>query len=241
MVDSVDKHEAARLHQSMKDLHKELWKKSEEIVLIRFPRKVESLRHFEQVSREYSDSCAFSLPDGGTAVLPPPEAKRFKGSDQGAHSHGHLHTEEVPSNPLFVKLVASVRNEIVEAIDMFHTVKLWVQLNVPKIEDGNNFGVSVQEEIINELSRTEESLFAWMDLSCKGFASRGKLVSKCIKYPGVEDYRRSVDALDHKLYMDMRMCGFDLRNNYSALYDLITKNFEKLKKPKSDQPTGSMF
>ncbi len=42
--------------------------------------------------------------------------------------------------------------QLVEAIN---TVKMWIQLNVPRIEDGNNFGVSIQEETINELGRAE--------------------------------------------------------------------------------------
>ncbi|CAH8437576.1 unnamed protein product [Schistosoma mattheei] len=31
-------------------------------------------------------------------------------------------------------------------------VRLWVQFNIPRIEDGNNFGVGIQEEILGEAS-----------------------------------------------------------------------------------------
>jgi hypothetical protein len=34
------------------------------------------------------------------------------------------------------------------------SVKIWIQLNIPRIEDGNNFGVGVQEESINEIARS---------------------------------------------------------------------------------------
>jgi len=29
-------------------------------------------------------------------------------------------------------------------VEMCDLLKIWIQLNIPKIEDGNNFGVSVQ-------------------------------------------------------------------------------------------------
>ena len=30
------------------------------------------------------------------------------------------------------------------ALKMCNAVKIWIQLNIPRIEDGNNFGVSIQ-------------------------------------------------------------------------------------------------
>ena len=30
-------------------------------------------------------------------------------------------------------------------------LRTWIELNIPKIEDGNNFGVEIQEEIVAEL------------------------------------------------------------------------------------------
>ncbi len=42
-----------------------------------------------------------------------------------------------------------------ELVEMLNTVKIWIQLNIPKIEDGNNFGVSIQEETVSELGRAE--------------------------------------------------------------------------------------
>jgi hypothetical protein len=41
---------------------------------------------------------------------------------------------------------------------MINTVKIWIQLNIPRIEDGNNFGVSIQEETVSELSRAEVNI-----------------------------------------------------------------------------------
>ena len=42
------------------------------------------------------------------------------------------------------QLVDFLKSEILQMVDMCNSVKLWIQLNIPRIEDGNNFGVSIQ-------------------------------------------------------------------------------------------------
>jgi len=61
---------------------------------------------------------------------------------------------------------------------MLNTVKIWIQLNIPRIEDGNNFGVGIQEEMVNELARAENDAIAVLDSMTKYFISRGRLLHK---------------------------------------------------------------
>ncbi|VDP95813.1 unnamed protein product [Trichobilharzia regenti] len=42
-------------------------------------------------------------------------------------------------------------------------VRLWVQFNIPRIEDGNNFGVGIQEEILAEASSIERDACTFLD------------------------------------------------------------------------------
>lgn len=42
-------------------------------------------------------------------------------------------------------------------------VRLWVQFNIPRIEDGNNFGVGIQEEILGEASGIERDACTFLD------------------------------------------------------------------------------
>ena len=37
-----------------------------------------------------------------------------------------------------------LKRELMELIENLNVVKIWIQLNIPRIEDGNNFGVGVQ-------------------------------------------------------------------------------------------------
>jgi proteasome activator subunit 3 (PA28 gamma) len=114
-------------------------------------------------------------------------------------------------------------------------------LNIPRIEDGNNFGVSIQEETVSELGRSEDAGFAVLETMTKYFVTRAKLVSRVVKYPDIEDYRQSVIELDEKEYINLRLCCLDLRNNYAILYDMISKNLEKIKTPRSSNHMATML
>ena len=42
-------------------------------------------------------------------------------------------------------------------------VRLWIQFNVPRIEDGNNFGVGIQEDVLSEVSSIERDALAFLE------------------------------------------------------------------------------
>jgi len=44
--------------------------------------------------------------------------------------------------------------------------------------------------------------------------ARAKLVSKAMKYPGLEDYARSVQEVDMKFYLTLKVTVTELRNHY---------------------------
>ncbi|CAM9762502.1 unnamed protein product [Pylaiella littoralis] len=44
-------------------------------------------------------------------------------------------------------LLSSVRDEVAQTLNILLALKRWIQVQVPKIEDGNNFGVSVQLDV----------------------------------------------------------------------------------------------
>lgn len=132
---------------------------------------------------------------------------------------------------------------------------------IPKIEDGNNFGVSIQEDTLAEIQSVESEAAAFFDQISRYFISRAKIVSKVAKYPHIEDYRRAVQVsrskfiapsqinenscvnqivffqcfqeLDEKEFLSLWLVMCEVRNRYSSLHDIVIKNLEKLKKPRS--------
>ena len=49
-----------------------------------------------------------------------------------------------------------LKPELILLSNSAQLLKDWISLHVPKHEDGNNFGVEVQEDAINELMGTKE-------------------------------------------------------------------------------------
>uniref|UniRef100_A0A6I8NG77 Proteasome activator PA28 C-terminal domain-containing protein n=2 Tax=Ornithorhynchus anatinus TaxID=9258 RepID=A0A6I8NG77_ORNAN len=68
----------------------------------------------------------------------------------------------------------------------------------------------------------------------KYFSERGDAVAKAAKQPHVGDYRQLVHELDEAQYGETRLMAMEIRNTYAVLYDIILKNFEKIKKPRGD-------
>jgi len=146
----------------------------------------------------------------------------------------------VPSNPLITLLEEKLKPYIFHFLDSIAIIKLWIQLMIPKVEDGNNFGVSIQEDSLAEVRTLETDVTQYLDLTYKYLISRGELVKKVAKYPHVDDYRRSVQSLDEKQFVSMRFIALELRNHYTSVHDLLMKNLEKIKRPRSVQ-THSMY
>jgi len=57
-------------------------------------------------------------------------------------------------------------------------LKIWVTLLKPKIEDGNNFGVDVQEDVLADIETVNLDAATYYDKISFYYSSRAKLVSK---------------------------------------------------------------
>jgi len=111
-------------------------------------------------------------------------------------------------------------------------------MNIPRIEDGNNFGVSIQEEALAEARQVEGEAATYLDAITRYFVHRAKLCGKLAKYPHLDDYRRAVQELDEKEFITLRLVCAELRNHYAGLHDIIMKNLDKIKKPRTQNISG---
>ncbi|KAL0992919.1 hypothetical protein UPYG_G00100950 [Umbra pygmaea] len=145
------------------------------------------------------------------------------------------------SNGQLVDLIERVKPEIRTLIEKCNTVKMWVQLLIPRIEDGNNFGVSIQEETVAELRTVEGEAASYLDQISRYYITRAKLVSKITKYPHVEDYQRTVTEIDEKEYISLKIIVSELRNQYVTLHDMILKNIEKIKRPRISSNNEALY
>jgi len=138
-----------------------------------------------------------------------------------------------PCNSIVAEMISQIKPKIVELVEAANLLKMWVTFLIPRIEDGNNFGVSVQEDTLGEIRQVESDGCSYLDAISSYHLNRGKVVTKIAKYPHVEDFRRTVVELDEKQALSIRLIAVELKNHYAVLHDVICKNWDKIKKPRS--------
>jgi len=119
-------------------------------------------------------------------------------------------------------------------------VKMWVQLNIPKIEDGNQFGLQVQESMIEEVQTAEDLCCTVAEEVSRYYTSRGKICDKRKKYPGCLDYARVLWEMDTRRIILNRARLRQMRDMYCLIIDSFTKNSRHIQKPTGNQ-YGSMM
>ena len=75
---------------------------------------------------------------------------------------------------------------------------MWISFLIPKIEDGNNFGVSIQEDMLAEIRSVESEAAAFFDQISRYFITRGKIVTKV--------FISSIQIIQHcAIYFSLRL------------------------------------
>ncbi|XP_030845991.1 proteasome activator complex subunit 3 [Strongylocentrotus purpuratus] len=230
---------------------------SENLVKVLFPQKIGELGELVEsdlfkLSRMSEVVCNINIPVPAPVIL-----NNSDGVDDGLKAHAKKRKHDsgndvtgckvfslpggtVPCNKELCELIDILKPKICCLIENCNTLKMWIQLQIPRIEDGNNFGVSVQEDTLSELRQVESEAAAYLDQISRYYITRGKLISKVAKYPHVDDYRRSIIEIDEKEFINLRLTCLELRNTYLSLHDVITKNKDKIKKPRGNN-TESMY
>jgi len=148
---------------------------------------------------------------------------------------------QIPCNAKLLRLIDLMKPEIKDVIQACESIKMWISLLIPRIEDGNNFGVSIQEEVLNEVHRIETESISYLDAISRYFITRAKIISKVAKYPFVDDYNRAVKEVDEKEYLNIQFSCNEIRSHYLLILDVVSKNYEKIKKPRSSNNLESMY
>ena len=133
------------------------------------------------------------------------------------------------------RFTTMIKSEVEELINYLDQIGLFINLHIPKIEDGNNFGVQIQEQMKSMVSGGQLSAQDFLRNIPKFHTLRAKIISKIMKYPNLSDYKKAIIELDFKQMLMLKHCLRDLRNNYWILYDVLTKNWDKIVKPKGDK------
>ncbi|XP_061820909.1 proteasome activator complex subunit 2 [Nerophis lumbriciformis] len=141
----------------------------------------------------------------------------------------------IKTNEKIVALVERLKPEIVSLRETIIAVTCWIQHLIPQIEDGNDFGVAIQEKILERIAAVKTKVDTFQTNINKYFSERGDAVAKASKDTHVMDYRSLVHEKDVAVYSDIRVMVLDLRGFYVELYDMVSKNVEKVTNPKGGE------
>uniref|UniRef100_A0A914EB61 Proteasome activator PA28 C-terminal domain-containing protein n=1 Tax=Acrobeloides nanus TaxID=290746 RepID=A0A914EB61_9BILA len=122
-------------------------------------------------------------------------------------------------------------------------LRLWISLLIPRIMDGNNFGVEVQEVVKKQINSLGvycgNFLYALSDLGTK---NRAELAYDLVRHPNLKAYKEAIHELDTKEFLNMRIFMSAVRDDANILHDLIMKNIEKIEQPRGDEePAYNMY
>ncbi|KAK0208864.1 proteasome activator pa28 REG alpha/beta subunit [Desarmillaria ectypa] len=219
---------------------------AEDIAFRTFPSKSRELQEiiqaFDSSASPFHSSHASTTTDA--TVYPPhddhfseesPNKKRRLADPVDSNALQNVRfTNSVIANRHISGLHAIVKRECEQLSSTVDQVKMWITLAMPKIEDGDNFGVQIQEEVLSELHRAQESAYNLRDTARQDYITRAKLCSKLIKYPNLEDYTLALKEHDEKQIYFSRQHIIDIRNMYASLMDLVQKNITKIRAPKAN-------
>uniref|UniRef100_A0A3Q3VU89 Proteasome activator complex subunit 2 n=1 Tax=Mola mola TaxID=94237 RepID=A0A3Q3VU89_MOLML len=141
----------------------------------------------------------------------------------------------IKGNEKIMLLLDRVKPEIVAFREVVIAVSCWIQHLIPKIEDGNDFGVAVQEKILERIGAVKTKVDSFQTNINKYFSERGDAVAKASKETHVMDYRSLVHEKDEAVFSEIRVIVLDIRGFYAEFYDIISKNLDKVTNPKGEE------
>lgn len=176
----------------------------------------------------------------------------------------------VKQNPVVISALSASTDAVSQALDDLGILEDYITLHIPQMEDGNNFGVTVQLSALKELKDSSEALNKLLDEMSKYYSSRADAMDK-LQLPnetvsqstkeendgkeakttttketksssGTAEFHRTqaVYAVDTLYYSTAKKAFRAVKSTYVANVDFLLKNQDKLEAPKGESG-GSNF
>eukprot|EP01083_Nonionella_stella_P057730 151433_1 len=241
-------------------LSKQIDSEFDEFIQHQIPMKIISLNKLsKQIPSLFNPSESIQVDiigNDGCNTQPPPRKRRkvngkdttgkHKNNQDANHAIWSKKTMRTPSeigrlesnveiNESMNKISNLITNEILEIINITTSMKMSISLKIPSIQEGNNFGVEIQEDVVDDVSRAENGALDAIEQTTNYYRIRSKAISKILKWPNIDDYRHALTQFDKSHVATLKSMVVDLRNSYIILHDTITKNLEKLKNPREER------
>jgi len=174
-------------------------------------------------------------------------------------------------NSTVIAALTASQDAVMQALDDISDMEDYIMLHIPQMEDGNNFGVTVQLEALRQLKGSSESLGKALGELFKYYSARADAMDK-LKLSsentsetkkeendgtdtkttvtketktsgGQQEFHRveAVYAVDTQYYAIAKVSFRTVKSSYISNLDFVFKNTEKIEKPKGNDGGGSRF
>ncbi|XP_054157177.1 proteasome activator complex subunit 3-like [Oppia nitens] len=164
-----------------------------------------------------------------------------KVSDKSLTDGSNSEAIAVNENQHLSQLVDILMPQIWELSVYCLSLVVGMNLMVPEMEDGNNFGVEVQHECIEAMTVVENDIQRRVREIHAYCPARAELFVKAVKYPDCQDYSRAIQERDLSFQSYCLLSLVTVRNHYMNLHDMMMKNMQKIRKPRSGSTTHMMY
>jgi len=180
-----------------------------------------------------------------------PEEKKPKTSSSNAstlsielkekQSLSNIPMPKIECNKIVLEQMEIIKPELINLGINCQILRDWIHLHIPKHEDGNNFGVEVQEEALQELQAVKEESQSSMEEHAAYHLARANIMEKILMEGNIKDLKIFIYEEDEKQARRLRMTAQTLRTHYTTILDTITKNFDKITNPKGSDSNHTLM
>jgi proteasome activator subunit 3 (PA28 gamma) len=102
------------------------------------------------------------------------------------------------SNKVVDEVYGIVSDELARAISLLRDLEKWIVLLVPKVEDGNNFGVEVQGAIYGKINEYRQKLEGKLESMPDYYKERSAVAEKLVIKSASEEVTSTTKSTDNK-------------------------------------------
>uniref|UniRef100_A0A7S4KTU5 Proteasome activator PA28 C-terminal domain-containing protein n=1 Tax=Paramoeba aestuarina TaxID=180227 RepID=A0A7S4KTU5_9EUKA len=140
-----------------------------------------------------------------------------------------------PDNSGISSSLAVLRAKAHELIAIFDGIQDWILAHIPTIKDEDNSGVEVQEAVVTQIAGYYKVIKGIYSEEMDYVSRRAELETSHLKQPASDSWMRAIILHDSQEWDDIENCWRALIRVIMLGQNLLIRNFEKLKEPRSKQ------
>mmetsp|Transcript_44371 Transcript_44371/g.62266 ORF Transcript_44371/g.62266 Transcript_44371/m.62266 type:complete len:284 (-) Transcript_44371:378-1229(-) len=148
-------------------------------------------------------------------------------------AQGSMENPIFPDNSLLLVHLRHLRGAAHELIVVFDSIQDWILVHVPTIKDEDNSGVEVQETVVAQVAGYYKLIKNVYTEETEYLNRRGELETSMMKQPKTVSWRKSIEVQDAQEWDDIEHCWRALVRVVMLCQNLLVRNMEKLKEPRS--------